>query len=136
MTQTGRQRGDDKWVWEEERRKMCHKVFTVAVMCVCGQLGLIFLLQLSNVCLYNTPFPFSVLSRFPAHCLIVLHLFKIILICLKSHFTFLFPLISLLLRSIALLLHVWKNFPLRGPRSEELNTQAPPSQIQNTAQDY
>uniref|UniRef100_A0A3B4FRA0 Aminopeptidase O (putative) n=1 Tax=Pundamilia nyererei TaxID=303518 RepID=A0A3B4FRA0_9CICH len=75
MTQTGRQRGDDKWVWEEERRKMCHKVFTVAVTCVCGQLGLIFLLQLSNVCLYNTPFPFSVLSRFPAHCLIVLHLF-------------------------------------------------------------
>lgn len=63
-------------------------------------------------------------------------LFFIILICLKSHFTFLFPLISLLLLSIALLLHVWKNFPLRRPRSEELNTQAPPSQIQNTAQDY
>lgn len=75
MTQTGRQRGDDKWVWEEERREMCHKVFTVAVTCVCGQLSLIFLLQLSSVCLYNTPFPFSVLCRFPAHCLIVLHLF-------------------------------------------------------------
>lgn len=56
-------------------KKNVPQSFYSAVTCVCGQLGLIFLLQLSNVCLYNTPFPFSVLSRFPAHCSIVLHLF-------------------------------------------------------------